>query len=144
MFKTVLVPTDGSPLSEKAIDGAIDYARVANAQVIGIAVVQPLLDYVISSAAATAVASLTMYAEESAKANLDNFGRRVRESGVQYDTVLAKGDRPWMEIIAACEASHCAAIFMGSHRLRGHAAYTVGSQTQKVLAHSKVPVLIYR
>ncbi|MGA2549142.1 MAG: universal stress protein [Burkholderiaceae bacterium] len=144
VFKTILVPTDGSPLSEKAIDGAVDYARLANARLIGFSVVEPHLEYMVSAAAATAAASILLFAEQAAKDNLESFAKRVRDSGVQYDTVLGKGDRPWNEIILASEAQHCDAIFMASHGRKGIDAFLLGSQTQKVLVHSKLPILIYR
>ena len=75
---------------------------------------------------------------------LEGVTARARAQGVECDTVLAVHDQPYLAIIAAAEQQGCSMIFMSSHGRGGIGALLLGSVTQKVLTHSKIPVLVFR
>lgn len=144
MFKTILVPTDGSALSRHAEDAAIDFARAAGATLVVLAVAEPL-----PSAADTGsifVAGGTLdppallaLARQRAQAVLE----RARAAGVPCECCAALSYYPHEEIVRAAADFHCDAIFMASHGARG-IRKLLGSQTQKVLAHARLPVMVFR
>ena len=68
----------------------------------------------------------------------------ARDAGVAYDSLVVTSDRPHEAILDAAEARGCDLIFMASHGRRGISGFLLGSETNKVLTHSKVPVLVYR
>ena len=144
MFKKILVPTDGSVLSLKAIEGAIDYVKAGGGRLIGISVIEPYPYYMVSEAAAVAASSLAEFAEQFAQENLDAFVKLASSAGVEYETALATDPSPWSAIVQTAEARVCDASFMASHGRKGLDAVLLGSQTQKVLVHTKIPVLVYR
>ena len=144
MFKTILVPTDGSPLSRHAEDAAIEFARAAGATLVALAVVEPL-----PSAGDTAsifvaggtpdARELLAQARQRAQAVVD----RSRAAGVPCECCTALSYYPHEEIVRVATEFHCDAIFMASHGVRG-LRKLLGSQTQKVLAHAGLPVMVFR
>lgn len=144
MFKKILLPTDGSELSDKAIAGAMQMATKLGAAVVGITIVEPY-----------SYSSLSEYRPESFddyEARIDKAARerlaRVEEAGkaagVEVTTSVIKSFSPYESIIEACNKAGCDVIFMASHGRRGLNALLLGSETQKVLTHSTVPVMVYR
>jgi nucleotide-binding universal stress UspA family protein len=144
MFKKILLPTDGSELSDKAIAGAMQMATKLGAAVVGITIVEPY-----------SYSSLSEYRPESFddyEARIDKAARerlaRVEEAGkavgVAVTTSVIKSFSPYESIIEACNKAGCDVIFMASHGRRGLNALLLGSETQKVLTHSTVPVMVYR
>lgn len=144
MFKKILVPTDGSPLAEKAVAGAIEYARSAGATLVGLAVAEPFPSFLISEAGAVAAASLVEFVEASAHEALKHFETQVSAAGIPFKAVELTDPNPWSAIVETATREGCDAIFMASHGRRGVDALLLGSQTQRVLVHSKLPVLVYR
>jgi nucleotide-binding universal stress UspA family protein len=145
MFKKILVPTDGSDLSIRAIDEAIDYARLAGSTIIGMSVIEPYPAYLIAGdAALSAAASLAESAETVVQDNMKSFVLRVTAAGLPHETSVVTSASPWAAIVEAAQMHHCDAIFMGSHGRRGLDAVLMGSVTHNVLTHCTVPVMVLR
>lgn len=147
MYKHIMIPTDGSEISDKAINAGIDFAREVHARVTGFtAVPEYKLPSEIELMSRHGV-SLEQYEREArkqAEAALQKIADRARAAGVEYSADYAQSDRPHEAIIRAALKHDCDLIFMASHGRRGISALIHGSQTQGVLTHSKIPTLVYR
>lgn len=144
MFKKILLPTDGSELSDKAIAGAMEVAAKLGAAVHGITVVEP---YSYSSLSEYRPESFDDYEARIDKAAHERLARveaAAKAAGVPVTTTVIKSFSPYEAIIEACNKAGCDVIFMASHGRRGLNALLLGSETQKVLTHSTVPVMVYR
>ena len=147
MFKHILVPTDGSTLSNDAVKRAIAFAREARAR-LTFMFAKP--DYPVAFYGEGALIDPTTpekfaeMAEQQANEILSVCESLARESGVESGSVSLTSDIPYEAIINAAESSGCDLIFMASHGRRGITGLLLGSETQKVLTHSKIPVLVYR
>lgn len=139
MFKRILIPTDGSAASMAAVDAAVDFAHACGAAVFGLHVtpLRPLFSEVLG------VLSAPEH-EERAQECLAYVERRAAQAGLTAAVSTRRADSPADAIIAAARDLHCDLIVMGS-RGRGQAsALLLGSQTQGVLAHSAIPVMVVR
>lgn len=147
MFKHILVPTDGSQLSSDTVKRAIAFAKETRAKVTFF-FAKP--DYPVAFYGEGALIDPTTpdkfaeMAEQQAKEILAVHEATARADGVECDSVSAVSDIPYEAIIAAAEESGADLIFMASHGRRGISGLLLGSETQKVLTHSKIPVLVYR
>jgi nucleotide-binding universal stress UspA family protein len=145
MFKTILLPTDGSDLSRRAIETAIEYAQLCGAKIHGISVAEP---YPFTPLAESAMAiDPTIYEENVrslAQQHVNKISDAARIAGVECETSVVLSFSPDEEIINAAKKFHCDAIFMASHGRSGLSRLFLGSKTQKVLAHSTIPVLVLR
>ena len=147
MYKHILIPTDGSELSQKAIEAGIEFAREAHARVTAFTAVP---EYQIPSEAelmsrrAISPAQYERDAKKLAEETLRKTADRAREAGVDCDADYALSDEPYDAIISAARKHGCDLIFMASHGRRGISALIHGSQTQGVLTHSTIPTLVYR
>lgn len=147
MYKHILIPTDGSELSQKAIDAGVEFAREARAKVTAFTAVP---EYPIPSEVemmAKRAISLEQYerqAKRQAEDALHKVAERARAAGIDYDADYALSNEPYDAIIRAAEKHGCDLIFMASHGRRGISALIHGSQTQGVLTHSTIPTLVYR
>ena len=145
MFRHILLPTDGSPLSEAAMRKGIQFAKTINARVTGFCVV-PALPYV--GCEAEIGAEFKKQAEAAVQAevnkNLLAIEKASKEAGVTCETAQEKNVQPYEAIIEATRKKECDLIIMASHGRRGVGALLLGSETQKVLTHSKIPVLVFR
>jgi nucleotide-binding universal stress UspA family protein len=145
MFRKILVPTDGSALSEKAISAAVDIASACGAKIIGMTVAHP---YLSSPLELTDTASASISHAEKALAAARQNVRKVEESakaaGVECEIVIAQSFSPSAEIIDAAKRLRCDAIFMGSHWRKGLSRLLLGSETQQVLSRSDKPVMVFR
>jgi len=145
MFKSILIPTDGSELSERAVQQGLKLARSLGAQVVALHVTTPFHVLAIEPQALTATKD--QYERDIAAYSrkvLDGVGAAARELGVECKGASRSSDHVWQEIIRTAEASGCDAICMASHGRRGVSAVMLGSETIKVLTHSKVPVVVVR
>jgi len=146
MFKHILVPTDGSPLSNANVARAASFAREAGARV--------TLFYACPDVKPCegpgAISSSHITPEihdrlaEAAREIMDNAGETMHMAGVAFQCLVLVGNKPYELIIEAAESHACDLIFMASHGRHGVGALLLGSETQKVLTHSKIPVLIFR
>jgi nucleotide-binding universal stress UspA family protein len=147
MYKNLLVATDGSKLSEKAVAHAIALAQAVGATVTAFyaAPDYPMPAYadgvVYEPVSRKEYASLA--AEDSQKI-LEAAAAKARSANVECKTAYTIASAPWEAILAAAKKHKCDAIVMASHGRRGLSAVLLGSETQKVLTHSKLPVIVVR
>lgn len=145
MFKHILIPTDGSATSKIAILGCMAFAKEIGAEVTGIHVMPEF--------------SVFAYEAEMLADTREEFGREriecaneylavidaaAKEAGVKCDALYVASDSPYEAIIQAAEDRQCDLIVMASHGRKGMSGLLLGSETQKVLTHSRIPVLVYR
>ena len=145
MFKHILLPTDGSVLSEMAIKKGVEFAKEINAKVCGITVTKPF--HVFTTDVTELEDTRGTYVEDTkvfADKRLSVIEQAAKLAGVACEVVHKIGDHPWEEIIKTATEKGCDVIFMASHGRRGVAALVIGSETNKVLTHTKIPVLVYR
>ena len=145
MFKHLLLPTDGSPLSNEAVERGIQFAKSVRAQVTGIYVMPEfhVLSYRVDMVEDTApqfAADCCAHADQY----LGVIERAASQAGVACDTVAATSDHPFEAIIKLADDKGCDLIVMASHGRRGVRGLLMGSETLKVLTHSKIPVLVFR
>jgi len=147
MFKKILVPTDGSDLSRQTAQRAVIFAKEADAQLVLFAATPEYsMDYY-GEGGLISPASPDQHAarmDEWATRYLGEIEKMCAEAGVVCTAITATSDVPYEVIIEAAEKTGCDLIFMASHGRRGLSAMLLGSETQKVLTHSKIPVLVYR
>jgi nucleotide-binding universal stress UspA family protein len=147
MYKHILVPTDGSELSDKAINAAIDFARETGARVTGFTAVPEWQVPGEAELMARRAISPEQHERKSrrlAEKALARIAERARFTGVEFDTDYVQSDRPHEAIIQAAERHGCDLIFMASHGRRGISKLVHGSETQGVLTHSRIPTLVFR
>jgi nucleotide-binding universal stress UspA family protein len=145
MFKHILIPTDGSDLSRKAILYGVQLAKESGAKVTGLTVTEPY------QPAGMDTVFIPMdqgdYEEQSrllSEKAMEQLKMAAQAAGVPCETVREVFDQPYRAIIDAAQALGCDLIVMASHGRRGISALLLGSETAKVLTHSTIPVLVYR
>ena len=147
MFKHILVPTDGSPLSLDTVQRALSFARETGARLSFVCAEKhfPTM-YLGMGAVSDGPAARQFQAAEAsvAQAILAKCEALAEAAMVPADSIAIASDEPYEAIIAAADRLECDLIFMASHGRRGLKALLLGSETQKVLTHSKIPVLVYR
>lgn len=146
MYKTILVPTDGTPLSDTAIEAAIKYAQASpGSKVIGFSVVEPIHA---ANSDGSYFMDMTSYVEgmrKHAQEYVDKIASSAQAAGVQCETkVVAESDKPAEEILKAANEYGADCIYMGSHGASGLKAMILGSNTQKVVSQASVPVKVIR
>lgn len=137
MFTRIMVPTDGSAASTVAVDKAVAFARATGAEIVGLHVVP---QRVLMSQVAGVLAAPEN--EALAKEYLGHLERRAQQAGVRATLLTKTSDDPYEAIIKAARDLQCDLIVMGSHGRSGVKALLLGSQTQAVLTHSAIPVLV--
>ena len=147
-YKHFLVPTDGSELSQKAIKIAAPLARALGARITGIYVVPEGVPTLLSGEKLYGSGVLgrqyTALVNTEAKRALVAVEIEAGIAGVAYSSVRPTAGHPWQGIIRAARSQHCDLVVMASHGRSGLKALALGSETTKVLAHSKIPVLVCR
>lgn len=145
MYTRILIPTDGSELSTAAIRHGVALAKALGSAVTILTVTPPFRPVGIDP---LLVADNPERWQADAEAEAERMFRGAREiaaaAGVPCECALAMHDQPYQAIIDAAREKKCDAIVMASHGRRGVAALVLGSETTKVLTHSKVPVLVCR
>jgi nucleotide-binding universal stress UspA family protein len=144
MFKKILLPTDGSELSAKAIQGGLEFAKALNASVVGVTVIEP---YSYSNLSEYRPETLDDYEQRMMKSAAERLGMvadAAAKISIPVETLTVKSFSPFEAIIDTAKAKGCDVIFMASHGRRGLSAVLLGSETQKVLTHSTIPVMVYR
>lgn len=145
MFKHLLLPTDGSPLSERAVLEGLRLARGFRARVTGIHVVPEfhVLTYHVDMLEDTRDEFLADCKRQAEKF-LAFVDKAAREEGVLCDTLMRVSDHPDEAIVEVALQQGCDLIVMASHGRRGARARLLGSETTKVLTHTTIPVLVIR
>jgi len=147
MFKHILIPTDGSPVSAKAVKAGIALAREAGAGGTGYSAVEPVParlsgeGYVVDR---HDVAEFERRSREHAKKHVAAIERAARKAGVPFEPLVETARTPYHGIIEAAKKRDCDLIFMSSHGHTGLMRIALGSVTDKVMTLSKVPVMVYR
>jgi nucleotide-binding universal stress UspA family protein len=144
MFKKILLPTDGSELSAKAIQGAIKMARELGAAVVGVTVVEPYSYSTLSEYRPETLEAFEARNAQAAEQRLAPIVQAAKDANVPCETVTIKSFSPYEALIDTAKKHGCDVIFMASHGRRGLSAVLLGSETQKVLTHSKLPVIVVR
>lgn len=145
MYKHLLLPTDGSPVSEDAVRRGLRFAREVGAKVTGFYAMPPYRIVAYTMAMVDDTKDLfEKQALERAETVLAFVQSAAQQEGVACDTVMTTSDRPYEAIIKAARDRDCDLIVMASHGRRGVEGLLLGSETIKVLTHSKIPVLVHR
>jgi nucleotide-binding universal stress UspA family protein len=147
MFRHILVPTDGSARSRKAARAAIAAAKKARARVTAYHAVELIPPYFGGEAALmdpTVIEVVARNARKQADKYVAEVVQLARAAGVRCDTYVSRPVTAYQGIIDAARRRGCDAIFIASHGRGGIASLLLGSVTQRVLAHSKIPVVVYR
>ena len=149
MYRNILVPTDGSPLSLKAAKEAAQLAKAQKAKVTAYYAIAP---FVYPPAGEGLIVSPELFSEKEYAKRMKKFAGEAlseveavaKKAGVEFEATSAIADSPWKGIIDAAAAKKCDLIVMASHGRRGLEGLLLGSETMKVLTHSKTPVLVCR
>ena len=142
MYKRILVPTDGSPLSVQAAESAVAFARGIGAELVAVSIAQPFPIMAAEAAAITAVSTEELMSQ--AADNVAKVAALAAAAGVPCHGVTSLAFFPHEEIINTARDQQCDLIMMASHGRNALSAALVGSETQKVLSHCHIPVLVYR
>jgi len=148
MYKHILVPSDGSAISMKAAKTAIRFANSMGARITAVHILAPYVYQVYGDAMGYAPIS----DPKAYKLDSENYARKIlgkveavaRRAGVVCRGVSVSSPQVWEGILKVAKAQSCDAIVMASHGYRGVKGLLLGSETTKVLTHSKLPVLVVR
>lgn len=145
MYTNILLPTDGSDLAGKAVRDGIALAQRLGAKVTALTVLIPfhLLSFDTQMIEDTPVEYATRMNERAVKI-LGAVAQAAKMAGVGCETVQIDHEHPYQAIIDTAGSKACDLIVMASHGRHGIAALVLGSETVKVLTHSKIPVLVHR
>lgn len=147
MFKHILIPTDGSDLSKKAVKKGIEFAKKIKARVTAVHVVPEFRVVADESFVSLSPSAKKRFEEDSlrhAETMLSSVVLQAKAKGVRCAAVAEANDLPYQQIIATAKSKKCDLIMMASHGRRGIASVLLGSETAKVLTHSTIPVLVVR
>ncbi|OUM00937.1 universal stress protein [Variovorax sp. JS1663] len=147
MFKRILVATDGSTLSKKAVSGAIAMAAQHDADLVALTVVPRYPKNYFDGAMTFShedVARIEQQWAEKAQRTLDAVSEKAKAAGVRVKTAAVNSDLVADAVIAAAKKHKSDLIVMASHGRKGLKRLLLGSETQHVLTHSTLPVLVLR
>ncbi len=147
MFKNILVPTDGSPLSRKAAKQAADIAKTLGAKVTAFHVAPAYRYKVYADYVPPDFETAQAYAarvKKIAQLHLDAIAKIVAKSGVKCESYYATSDFPADAILKAAKKYGCDVIAMATHGRSGLSKLLLGSETTKVLTHGKLPVIVLK
>jgi len=144
MFTHILIPTDGSERSQRAVQGGIELARTLGARVTAFHVIPRFHTSDVMMGLLASQSDYEAAAQAYAQGQLESVALAARAAGVACETAHATGDDVAREIVAAATRVGCDLILMASHGRRGIEGVLLGSETHKVLTHSHLPVLVYR
>jgi nucleotide-binding universal stress UspA family protein len=145
MYTNILIPTDGSELSSKAVQQGIALARRIGAKATVLTVLLPF--HVLTTDAQMLEDTRAQYQarmQKHADEILGAVDRAAHAQGVVCELIRLEHEHPYRAIIDTAESKGCDLIVMASHGRHGIAAIVLGSETVKVLTHSKIPVLVHR
>lgn len=145
MFKHILVPHDGSELSQKAAQAAVRFASSIGAKTtVFHAQEQPQPADFRFNSNPLPPEQFRADEENRAKAIAASVEGMAKAAGVSCDSATKAADAPFEAIVQAARDNDCDLIFMASHGRRGLGALVIGSETYKVLTHCTIPVMVYR
>jgi nucleotide-binding universal stress UspA family protein len=148
MFKHILLPTDGSKLSNQAAEAGVRLAKALGARVTGFFAAPPATPIVFKSMLPVGYATPEQHEQmtrKAARACLGAIEKAAKAAGVRCETICVTSDYPAEAIVGAARKRRCDLIYMASHGRRGlRKSSLLGSETQKVLSESPIPVLVHR
>jgi nucleotide-binding universal stress UspA family protein len=150
MFKTILLPTDGSPLSDKAARTALEFAQMTGGKIIVLSVIEPqpvpamIGGGMMDSGVTVEPVLYQQEMQQVAQGHVDLIAAAARAADVPFESVVTLGANAYDEIVKTAELYHCDLIMMASHGRSGLEKWLMGSETEKVLSHTTLPVLVLR
>lgn len=145
MYKHILIPTDGSELSDRAVHAGVDLAKAIDAKVTLLTATPPFKVFASNPLVLTDTPeTYEKDAEAVAQMRFRDAVAYARGKGVTAETEHVHDEHPFNAIIEAASKNRCDLIVMASHGRGGVKGLLLGSETHKVLTHSKIPVQVYR
>lgn len=144
MFKCILVPTDGSEITSKAVKTAVDLAKLAGASLVTVSVKEPFPYSAISEMQPVPPQEFYDAQERIAASRVKAVCEVATAAGVPCEAFTVEAVHPWEAIIDQAKSSGCDVIVMASHGRRGVSALLLGSETSRVLTHSPLPVFVVK
>jgi nucleotide-binding universal stress UspA family protein len=147
MFKTILIPTDGSAVSAKAVKAGIALAKESGAKVVGYHALDPVPARLYGEGYIADRQSVEEFERRNlafGKKQVAAIERAARKAGVHFEPVIETARTPYHGIVEAAKKRDCDLIFMSSHGRTGLMRIALGSVADKVMTLSKVPVMVYR
>jgi nucleotide-binding universal stress UspA family protein len=147
MYEKILVATDGSTLSKKAVASALSLAQLTGAELVALKVIPRYPQSYFEGGVALAASEIGRIEKqwaEHGQAIVDAVAKSAMAKGVKVKAITVKSDLISEAIIAAAKKNKCDLIVMSSHGRRGIKRLLLGSETQQVLTHSHIPVLVLR
>jgi len=144
MYQRILVPTDGSDLSVRAVHAATSLARLTGATLLMLSVKDPFPYSAISEMQPVPPQEFYDAQERIAQSRVESAADIAKAAGLAIEGATVEALHPWEAILEHAKTRGCDLIVMASHGRRGLSALLLGSETQKVLTHSPVPVLVIR
>ncbi len=147
MYRRILIPTDGSAISRKAVKHGIALAKSLGATVVGFFAPEDYRAIMYTEYMPAALLSQDEFEAQARKAadkQLAVVQKAAEAAGVAFESYWTISVAPWEAIIEAARKKRCDLICMGSHGRTGLAGLVLGSTAMKVLTHTKVPVLVTR
>ena len=145
MYEHILIPTDGSRLSEDAVKQGLTLAKTLNARVTVLTVTPPFHVFAVEPMMVTDTRETYDKDVAGMAERRFAFARdAAKVAGVVYEDAHMVAEHPWAAIIDTAKARGCDLIFMASHGRKGVSALVLGSETTKVLTHTKIPTLVCR
>ena len=146
MYRHILIPTDGSELAQRAVPQALALAKAVGAKVTALVVEKPFDAYHVRESKLLSIpkelANYNKVIKQHAGKVLKDVADAAKAAGVKCTTLQMVNDRPYEAIIKAAKDKRCDLIVMSSHGRSGIAGFVLGSETNKVLTHTKIPVLV--
>ena len=144
MYKRILFPTDGSEITQKALQSAIALAKLSGAEIFALSVKEPFPYSAISEMQPVPPQEFYDAQERIAASRVQAAADAARAVGVTCHAHTVEAVHPWEAILDHAKAQGCDVIVMASHGRRGVAAVLLGSETSRVLLHTTLPVLVVR
>ena len=144
MYKRILFPTDGSEITLKALESAIELAKLTGAEIYALSVKEPFPYSAISEMQPVPPQEFYDAQERIAAARVQAVADSARAAGVPVNAYTVEAVHPWEAILDHATKQGCDVIVMASHGRRGVAALLLGSETSRVLLHTTLPVLVVR
>lgn len=144
MFKRILISTDGSDISQKAVQSAVELAKASGAELFAISVKEPFPYSAISEMQPVPPQEFFDAQERIASERVKAVASAASSAGVACHGHTVEALHPWEAILDHAKTQNCDLVVMASHGRRGLSALLLGSETQKVLTHSSIPVLVIK
>jgi len=144
MYKRILFPTDGSEITQKALDSAIALAKLSGAEMYVLSVKEPFPYSAISEMQPVPPQEFYDAQERIAAGRVQAAAESARAAGITCHAHTVEAIHPWEAILDHAKTQGCDVIVMASHGRRGVSALLLGSETSRVLTHTTLPVLVVR